>query len=77
MRQASNCIPMARAPHAQEQAKFDADPSKHVRLWEGVNAKTGARFRCAARLRCSWRARTRCCSGASHLKAPNPNLHVR
>ena len=50
---------------------FDADPSKHVRLWEGVNAKTGARFRCAACRRCSWRGRTRRCSGASDLKALN------
>ncbi|KAK9837465.1 hypothetical protein WJX81_004437 [Elliptochloris bilobata] len=30
----------------KERAKFDADPGKHVRLWEGVNAKSGARFRC-------------------------------
>ena len=66
-----------RMPHLQEQAKFDADPSKHVRLWEGVNAKTGARFRCAACWRCSWRGRTRCCSGASDLKALNSNLQMR
>ena len=31
---------------AQEQAKYDADPAKYVRLWEGTNAKTGAPFRC-------------------------------
>ena len=36
----------AHAPHSQEQEKFDADPSKHMRLWEGVNARTGARFCC-------------------------------
>lgn len=46
-RQESDAVPQTRTrAGAQEHAKHAADPGRHSRVWEGVNAKSGARFGC-------------------------------